>query len=490
MTTDLIENYHDCTLYEVQKTSEQSLMVKLKKMYKGDPYPYCDVSLTASDGKQVHGHKLLMALRSDYFAALFTYEPTKSNFQVPQFDSKLLEVIIKSMVEINLQDIEEVGFVEYLQAADFLQLIDLVDAVSKLISIKEITFDNVFDILELTKNINAPVLEQGCLKFIKENIRHSEIQGRLKTLSIDSLLKVFAEPRPDLKDQFDRKLDKLAVILLHLDILFNILKEKNEEDFFYRFLDTCFVRDHLYFFATLDKTVIQPLEGDLETELSMSKIGRFRQNTELMSQIKESCPRPSVPFEWPWRTTLWSQKFGNMYEIQPGDQLQDQEWIFEGTFSKICIKMRARENANIIQGLQVFLDDGDIKTVGMEMGDVINVQTIEIPPGKYIRDINMMTSSYVDRMEFIGDDGKKLNANSRHHLLSSNLGSRFGFALDSSEVYKAGLHFHEHFLSGMRGRIMLTQGAPCICDLQFKFTFIPPPDNLRKRYEQVLKMQK
>ena len=64
----------------------------------------------------------------------------------------------------------EVGFVEYLQAVDFLQLNDMVDAVSKLISHKEITNDNVFDVLELTQSMKAPVLQTGCLKCIKENI--------------------------------------------------------------------------------------------------------------------------------------------------------------------------------------------------------------------------------------------------------------------------------------------------------------------------------
>ena len=34
---------------------------------------------------------------------------------------------------------------------------------------------------------------------------------------------------------------------------------------------------------------------------------------------------------------------------------------------------------------------------------------------------------------------------------------------------------------------MLTEGSPCICDLQFKFTFIPPPLDLKKQYDEVLK---
>ena len=68
-----------------------------------------------------------------------------------------------------------------------------------------------------------------------------------------------------------------------------------------------------------------------------------------------------------------------------------------------------------------------------------------------------------------------------------SLGNEFYPFLRKSYLYRAGLHFHEHFLSGMRGRIMLTEGSPCICDLQFKFTFIPPPLDLKKQYDEVLK---
>ena len=77
----------------------------------------------------------------------------------------------------------------------------------------------------------------------------------------------------------------------------------------------------------------------------------------------ELCPKPEKPFEWPWRTTLWSNKFGNLYEIRPNEKLLPQQWIFEGTFSKIHVKTRSWENRTIIQGLQVFLDDGSVKVI-------------------------------------------------------------------------------------------------------------------------------
>ena len=125
---------------------------------------------------------------------------------------------------------------------------------------------------------------------------------------------------------------------------------------------------------------------------------------------------------------------------------------------------------------------------GMDLDDTVNVQVVTVPPGKCIRDLNMFSSWYIDMMELISDEGKKLSRVGNVQFNNSTTHSAtFGFALDSSEVYRAGLHFHEHFLSGMRGRIMLTQGAPCICDLQFKFTFIPPPLDLKKQYDEVLK---
>ena len=124
---------------------------------------------------------------------------------------------------------------------------------------------------------------------------------------------------------------------------------------------------------------------------------------------------------------------------------------------------------------------------GMDLDDTENVQIVTVPPGKCIRDLNMNSSWYIEMMELISDEGKKLSRVGNSQFNNATHSAHFGFALDSSEVYKAGLHFHEHFLSGMRGRIMLTEGAPCICDLQFKFTFIPPPLDLKKQYDEVLK---
>ena len=101
----------DFKVYAVQSDSEQSLLKKLKLLYKSTNPKHCDVSFKCSDGKSIYGHKVIMAIRSDYFDTLFRYEPNKTQFEVPQFDSKLMNVIIKSMVEINLEDIEGESYI-------------------------------------------------------------------------------------------------------------------------------------------------------------------------------------------------------------------------------------------------------------------------------------------------------------------------------------------------------------------------------------------
>ena len=147
----------------------------------------------------------------------------------------------------------EVGFVEYLQAVDFLQLNDMVDAVSKLISHKEITNDNVFDVLELTQSMKAPVLQTGCLKCIKENINEPNIKSKLPTLTKDILVQVLSEPRPDLKDKHKRKMNQMEVSITFLEILYATLEAKGNLASLGYYFDRCFQKEHLYFFATLDK---------------------------------------------------------------------------------------------------------------------------------------------------------------------------------------------------------------------------------------------
>ena len=166
---------------------------------------------------------------------------------------------------INLFFLLEVGFVEYLQAVDFLQLNDMVDAVSKLISHKEITNDNVFDVLELTQSIKAPVLQNGCLKCIKENINEPKIKSKLSTLPKETLVQVLSEPRPDLKDEHKRKMNQMEVSITFLEILYSTLEANGDlEDLNYYF-DRCFQKEHLYFFATLDKAAGKNNMDNLDT---------------------------------------------------------------------------------------------------------------------------------------------------------------------------------------------------------------------------------
>ena len=99
MTIDDLKGFYnslDYALYEVQSASDEVLLKKLKKHYKSSLCSkHSDVAFICSDGKLVHGHKVIMSLRSDYFDTLFQYEPEKSQFDMPQFDSKLMSVIIK-----------------------------------------------------------------------------------------------------------------------------------------------------------------------------------------------------------------------------------------------------------------------------------------------------------------------------------------------------------------------------------------------------------
>ena len=106
---------------------------------------------------------------------------------------------------------------------------------------------------------------------------------------------------------------------------------------------------------------MQKLEGDRELDLSRCQLDP---NGPLCQKILELCPKPEKPFEWPWRTTLWSNKFGNLYQIRPGEELLPQQWLFEGTFSKIHVKTRSWEDRTVIQGLQVFLDDETVEVSG------------------------------------------------------------------------------------------------------------------------------
>ena len=103
-------------------------------------------------------HKLLLALRSEYFAALFRHHPDIKTTSLSQFDSALMKVIVKSLVDLpDENELTSIGLAEVITAANYLQMNDMVSFVSDIIS-SNLKIENLQAAIDLIQTIHSPSL--------------------------------------------------------------------------------------------------------------------------------------------------------------------------------------------------------------------------------------------------------------------------------------------------------------------------------------------
>ena len=153
-----------------QKCLDSSLVNGLRSIYKNHWSLFCDLKISCGDGETVIAPKLILAVHSDYFSALLKHEPETTTISLPQFDSASVTFVIKSLVDFDETDFEDVELGQVVRVADYFQIKALVTIVSDVI-ITELTTENLQDVLNLNQMIHSPKLEEGCVSFMKTNIQ-------------------------------------------------------------------------------------------------------------------------------------------------------------------------------------------------------------------------------------------------------------------------------------------------------------------------------
>ena len=133
----------------MSEISEPGIMVnyetKLLAALKGFQENYrdlADFTIIARNHEEYKSHKLLLAVRSKYFEALFRTEPEKKSVKL-DFDGQILEIILKSLVSIDdglLTDFEVEELLRILEASDYLQMEDYTCEVNYYYFLREINY--------------------------------------------------------------------------------------------------------------------------------------------------------------------------------------------------------------------------------------------------------------------------------------------------------------------------------------------------------------
>ena len=129
-------------------------------------------------------------------------------------------------------------------------------------------------------------------------------------------------------------------------------------------------------------------------------------------------------------------------------------WAIFGDIRKIGIKTRLWDDRQVIQGFKVELIDGTKKAVGMELDDMSNVSSFNLDPDDHIvYPFTLRSGWYIDKIGFHTKKGKVLGP----------VGG------DGGDIRRQPHNISEcHYLWGILGRTVVTQGAPCIYMLEFK----------------------
>merc|ERR1712018_140425 len=115
----------------------------------------------------------------------------------------------------------------------------LMNVVSELLCNK-ISIDNFADILSLTQAFQVPLLYKSCHEFIKEHLQVCYDTGKLHSLPLEELLKIFLPPWPHLYDKYKRRYDCLDVSILLLKMIHDILEANHQSLEFKTFIEKCF----------------------------------------------------------------------------------------------------------------------------------------------------------------------------------------------------------------------------------------------------------
>ena len=249
---------------DFQKCLDSSLVNGLRSIYKNHWSSFCDLKISCGDGQTVIAPKLILAVHSDYFSALLKHEPETTTISLPQFDSASVTFGIKSLVDVDENDFEDVELGQVVSVADYFQMKELVAIVSGVI-ISKLTMENLQDVINLSQMIHSLNLEEGCVSFMKPNIqeifRSQELL--LKSLPKAMLLKTFSQPLILFKDQFGRQCDIIETTQHQFFILNKILTASGRVEDLPEFIRHCFKKDYLYFIFFQDYAkVFSPLFQD------------------------------------------------------------------------------------------------------------------------------------------------------------------------------------------------------------------------------------
>ena len=156
----------------------------------------------------------------------------------------------------------------------------------------------------------------------------------------------------------------------------------------------------------------------------------------------------------------WSKSLGNHQDVTFNPKIH-KEWCFEGMICKIIVQVRDWHDRTIVQGLQIFDENGESKAFGIPKSKKIKggCFEVDIPKGQHIRNIHLRSGYYIDAFGLKTNQGKVFG-------FYGGTGGSVHLNIDKQHE---GRH---HFIDGIRGKVVQTNGGPAICELKLKYLIV------------------
>ena len=169
---------------------EKSLVINLREYLTWNQYLSDFTIICPSDNIQFQCCKILLAVRSKFFEALFRQEKEIKELKV-DFGSELMKIVLESLINVseNLKSLDVEELLQLLQIVDYLQMDELSTEIQTLLS-EKLSIENILDIVEISELIEVPYLRAIYCRFIKHNLMHLD----LTKIPRDLLKKLVSSP--------------------------------------------------------------------------------------------------------------------------------------------------------------------------------------------------------------------------------------------------------------------------------------------------------
>ena len=437
----------------------KSLVSGLRKIYENNWLDFCDFSISCEDDEIVLAPKLILAIHSEYFAALFRYEPTKSTLNLPQFNSDLVKLVIGSLILIDEKQLRDVELDQVIRIADYFQMTDLVEVLSDLM-LADIKKENLQEMIYLIQDIHVPYLHEHCMDFIRANILDIfDYEPTIfQTLTMDMWIEIFKEPLTLIFDKFGRPCDTLETTENLYYVLIETLKASKRLEELPDFIEKCLNKDYLY-------TIFKPVQIGNDIRILPR---RLKIENDVKDIVLKMCPkRENLKVSTASLMLVGSYGTHDDIVLTPDNH---ESWQIEGLIRKINVKSRYDwDDRHIVQGIQVFLENGESQAFGMDLDDTANVSTLEVPADQHIRILRIKSGFYIDSIGFDTNRGWPMGPIGGPGGTSKFFRMREILYDTNSSAY----------VSEIRGKTVVTQGLPAICEIEVKYVLPGPRDHVK-----------